>query len=108
MPPLEAGGYLVELLFEIGPVKPAGMAGVTAIDESDVAAWQRNQGLELTAWEARTLRLLSREYAAMLATAVDIHCPPPWVPEKLISDEKREKIAEAMSNWADRVNGSRK
>lgn len=108
LPPLTYGAYLIQILFEIGPVKPAGMGGTVAIDEHDLYAWQYNQGVDLTAWEARTIRNLSREYSYMLSQASDAACPPPWVPEEFINSEKRKKIADAMANWADKLNQQKK
>ena len=107
MPPIKAGGYLLEVLFEVGPTKPAGMAGQVGIDEIDLMAWQTNQGIGLTGWEARTIRLLSREYASMLVEASDPQCPPPWVATVAITEDQRDKISDAMSAWADRLNAQR-
>lgn len=106
MPPLEAGEYLIELLFEIGPVKHTGM-GAVGIDEADIMAWQLNQDLRLQPWEARTLRVLSREYASMLVDASSPSCPPPFVPKADLSVEQRENIADAMSSWADKFNSAK-
>jgi hypothetical protein len=44
----------------------------------------------------------------MLAEASDPACPAPYVPEKYINEEKRKKIADAMNNWADKLNQQRK
>lgn len=108
LPPLAFGLHLIEILFEIGPVKPAGMGGTLAIDEQDVYAWQCNQDIALSAWEARTLRRLSREYSYMLTQASEPSCPAPYVPEEYINAERRKKIADAMSGWADKLNEQRK
>lgn len=104
MPPLGAGAYLIEILFEIGPAKPSGFGGSSAIDEVDLASWMANQNVKLTPWEAKAIRQLSREYAAMLADAVEPNTPPPWVNPNLITQEHRQKIANAMSDWADAIN----
>lgn len=104
MPKLECGWHLIELLFEIGPTKPAGMGGQIGIDEADLFAWQANQGIALSSWEAKTIRQLSREYAAMLVEGASPNCPAPYVSSGEISEEQREKIADAMSNWADKLN----
>lgn len=84
------------------------MGNAVPVDEQDVYAWQCNQGIELTAWESRTIRMLSREYSHMLSIASDPSCPPPYVPEEYINAEKRKKIADAMSGWADKLNQQRK
>lgn len=108
LPPVPAGGYLIDILFEIGPVKPTGMGGTVPMGEPDLHAWQCNQGVELTAWEARTLRVMAREYSAMLTEASEPTCPPPYVAADFINSDKRKKIAEAMSKWADGLNQQKK
>lgn len=107
MPPVEAGGYLLEILFEVGPTKPAGMAGQVGIDEIDLLAWQTNQDIRLTGWEARTIRLMSREYAAMLVEASDPNCPAPWAAKVAITEDQKDRISDAMSAWADNLNAQR-
>jgi hypothetical protein len=104
MPPVLGGAYLIEILFEVGPAKPVGMGGNAAIDEVDLAAWMSNQGVTLTPWEAKTVRQLSREYAAMLSQAVEPNTPPPWVDPAIMTPERREKISKAMSDWANLIN----
>jgi ribosome recycling factor len=104
MPPLGGGAYLIEILFEVGPSKPTGMGGSAPIDDVDLAAWMANQNVRLKPWEAQTIRKISREYAAMLSEAVEPNTPPPWVDPDLLNQERREKIAKAMSNWADNIN----
>lgn len=107
LPPIDAGLHILEALFEIGPCKPAGMGGSVAIDDLDILAWQANQQLSLTPWEARTVRVLSHEYAAMLSRAGDAKCPPPYLPADLLDNARRRKISEAMSSWADKLNAQR-
>lgn len=85
-----------------------GMGGAVSIDEQDLYAWQVNQGIALNPWENRVIRRLSREYAYMLGQASEPNCPPPYAPPDLISQEQREKISNAMSNWADKLNQQRK
>lgn len=104
MPPLGGGAYLIEILFEVGPSKTSGMGGHSAIDDVDLAAWMANQNVRLTPWEAKAIRQISREYAAMLSEAVEPNTPPPWVDPNIMTEERREKIAKAMSDWANRIN----
>lgn len=108
MPPLEGGHYLLNILMEIGPTKIVGMGSAFGIDEIDIAAWQANSGLRLSAWEAQTVRRLSQEYAAQIASGKEASAPPPYVaPASALSDEQRAKIAAAMASWADKVNGQK-
>jgi hypothetical protein len=104
MPQLIGGAYLVEILFEVGPAKPLGMGGSVAIDEIDLAAWMSNQNVRLTPWEAQAVKHLSREYAGMLSASAEPNTPAPWSDNKMLTEEMREKISNAMSNWSNRIN----
>jgi hypothetical protein len=98
------GAYLIEILYEVGPAKPIGMGGNVAIDEIDLAAWMSNQCVTLTPWEAKTIRRLSQEYAAMLSVASEPDTPAPWLDPEILTAERRDKISKAMSDWANRIN----
>ena len=104
MPQIEAGAHLLEILFEVGPSKSSGMGQQIGIDEIDLVAWQYNQGVSLSPWEAKAVRTLSKEYAYMLGQASDVNCPPPWVDPNILSEQRRQKISDAMSSWADKIN----
>lgn len=100
MPPLAfEASYLIEILFEIGPTQPFGMGGQIGISELEMQAWQANRSLKLTAWEASTLRHLSREYAAMLGEAQNPNCPAPWTDV----DIDRDKVAQGFAAWAEQM-----
>lgn len=107
MPPIEAGAHLIEILFEVGPAKASGMGQQVGIDEIDLIAWQYNQDIALTPWEAKAIRTLSKEYAYMLGQASEANCPPPWLDPAIMTDERRQKIADAMSSWADNINAGK-
>lgn len=108
MPPLSCGAYLINIVFEIGPAKPTGMGGMVAIDEIDIASWQSNRDLRLSAWEARMLRHLSQVYASSFIEYRDPKASAPYLPEpSQISQAHRERISKAMADWADKVNGKR-
>ena len=104
MPHVEAGAHLLEVLFEVGPAKSSGMGGQVGIDEIDLLAWQQNQGIDLSPWEAKTIRVLSKDYAYMLGQASEANCPPPWVDPSIMTEERRQKISNAMLSWADKIN----
>lgn len=76
MPPCEAF-YIVSYLFEIGPGMSGGM-GEAPITHGEIESWQRNTGIELNAWEARTLKRLSIEYLNESHKATKPDCPAPW------------------------------
>ena len=107
MPPLNEGGYLLGILFEVGPVQPAGMGGAVAISDQDLRAWQHNQGLELSPWECSAIRSLSRDYASQLSDSSAANCPPPWVPQAILSAEQRDTVAKGFETWAERFNAQK-
>jgi len=49
--------HVVDYLFQIGPIGKNG-----AVTHTDIKDWQENTGVELDAWESRTIRQLSVEY----------------------------------------------
>ena len=77
MPRLAAGRYLIDYLYEFGPVMPAGM-GSGPVTFSEMEAWERKAGIELAPWEARLLRRLSGDYLAESHRATKPNCPPPF------------------------------
>ena len=95
-------------MFDIGPAKPMPMSAPVAIDEMDILAWQLNRDTRLTAFETGTIRDLSRAYASQLVEASQPNCPPPYFPADVLDDERRRKISDAMSGFADKLNASRK
>ncbi len=86
MPECEAV-YIIGYLSEVGP-----MQGDGPITHGEIEAWQRNTGIDLDAWEARTLRTISAEYASWHYRATDPLEPSPWVPEEM-SEVNREAAA---------------
>ena len=107
LPPVHAGHYLMNVLFEVGPVKPMPMSSPVAIDEIDLLAYQINRDIALSGWEAQVIRELSREYAAMLSEASAANCPAPYFASETMNDERRRKIAQGMSDFANKLNASR-
>lgn len=89
-PRVERAEYLVNYLFEFGPVTPEGAFQVGAIREIEHVL-----GLEFDPWEKRLLLRLSREYqgAQFAAAKPDAPCPWPevewqWLRAKLIQAER--------------------
>lgn len=61
---IEAGGYLLEMLHEIGPIKAMPMGGVDAITWGDLYPYIRlTQGV-IDEWEARLLIDMAKAFAA--------------------------------------------
>jgi hypothetical protein len=77
MPDVECGQYLLDILYEIGPVSSNGF-GAAPVSELELLCWQLNRGVRLSPWECETVMRLSREYASMTHQARDPYCPPPF------------------------------
>jgi hypothetical protein len=104
-PPLPAGQYLIDLLFEIGPVDFSFESRPAPLCDIKLESWQRNQSVCLSSWDCMMLIKLSKDYASMLVQARSTSCPAPWVsPEVLLDEERSSNISSAMSDWADKVN----
>lgn len=103
MPPIEFGGHLVEILFDIGPATSTGF-GPAPISEAELAAWQFNRGIRLRPWECETIRRLSREYVRMMHLAEKQGMPPPYTPETVMSGEARKAVGEGLKSLAQKHN----
>lgn len=78
LPPLLAGEHVIGHLFDAGPVLHTGM-GPVPLSWSELATWQTVTGIELTPWEAQTVRRLSAEYVTTQQAAEDPGMPPPYM-----------------------------
>lgn len=80
MPPIdEACAYMVGYLFEAGPEMP-GAAGSVPLTHSEIEAWARVTGRDITPWEASTMRRLSVAYVVGRYEADELDAPAPWMP----------------------------
>lgn len=78
LPPVPAeAAHLLDCLLEVGLASANGLADAP-IGWSEISAWQAQAGIELSPWEARTLRRLSQAYVAERAAAADPMRPAPW------------------------------
>lgn len=76
MPPVSAA-YLLDYLWEVGPVLSSG--GYSApITHEELRAWHANTGITLQPWEFRFMRLLSVDYLAEWHAAEKPERPAPW------------------------------
>ncbi len=93
LPPLSCG-YLAAVFFADGPALSSGM-GQFPLTHLELEAMQRNTGIELDAWEARTLRRLSSEWLAE-SHAAEAHDRP--APYAEMSDERRHDLAKHIKS----------
>ena len=93
MPPIDLP-YMIEWLNELGCVA-SGMNGVIPIDNREIESWINLNGVEITHWEARMLRELSKTYCAQYNRSKDLECEEPFATEvDLVSvrDTAEQKI----------------
>jgi len=84
--------HLVHYLFEAGPVEVGGF-GEAPLSFGELAQWSALSCTPLTPWEARTLRVLSREYLQERQQAKDPVRPAPYAD---VSEENRERVAQRL------------
>lgn len=65
--------YLYEYLLEIGPTE-----GNAKLSSREILAWMQCTGVELSAWEFRTVRALSGEFLAESERSFDPNAIAPW------------------------------
>lgn len=70
--------------------------GHVPLTHSEIKAWQDNSGIELTWWEAKTLRRLSAEYLTESQAAMAPDCPAPWL--SVIAETTREDVSKKVQN----------
>lgn len=68
-----AAPYLLDYLFELG-ICPGG----EPLTHGEIKSWQDNTGIELDAFEARTIKRLSTAYTEEHAQANDIESETAW------------------------------
>lgn len=81
--------------------------GESALGYLEMAAWQAISGIELMPWEARLLRRLSGEYAAMRHKAEEQSCPPPYNGPVDDLAAMRARVAKQVDSAFSRLKGKR-
>lgn len=97
--------HVIDWFREIGPTT-AGPMGEAAITWEEMVAWERVTGIELSAWEARTIRRLSQAFIAQRHDAERPDCTPPYsgVSDQIevVRDRVTSQFAAMFSALADR------
>lgn len=75
---------------EAGPVEAGGM-GPAPLSWREISAWAERTFQRPSAWEARTLRRLSREYLSEIHAAEDQHRAAPWSPAPTEADRNTQE-----------------
>lgn len=99
LPALDPGpaAYLLDYFFELGPMHFSPM-GEVPIGFEQIDAWQRVTGLELSPWEAFTLRKLSLAYGNEKSAGVSPVAAAPGGVFESSEDtvERRERVSRGL------------
>jgi hypothetical protein len=90
MPEVEGHHQMLNYLWDCGPFMSGGM-GEQPLSHSEIWCWQDNSGIELNAWQARTLRRLSAEYLAQCQASSKPDCPSP-IEMTQMTDLDRQRV----------------
>ena len=88
-PEVDAGEYIVDWLFEVGPM----IAG-DPVTFQEIKAWRDLSGRVLDGWEATTLRRLSIAYTAEYHQASDPRTPAPG---KTVAPKSAKQVSEGLA-----------
>lgn len=108
-PQLCGEAYLLDILFDAGPVQPLGM-GSAPLDYAEIEAWQRTHGVQLTPWEAGMLRRLSRAYLDTLHASTHPAAAAPGSVEEAPedADERRKRVSDGLAQQLRMLRDTRK
>ncbi|MDR2325497.1 MAG: hypothetical protein LBE51_08880 [Acidovorax sp.] len=97
LPDAGPAGYLLRVLFDVGPLQSGGM-GAAPLDYVQLQAWQQCHGTRLSPWEAEQLRWLSCEYFRELQRGEDPNAAAPGsldeTPEQ--QQDRRERVNKGL------------
>lgn len=97
-PPLWDEAYLLDILFDAGPVQPGAM-GAEPIGYVEINAWQSAHCVQLTPWECGVLRRLSIAYCDSLHASTNPAAAAPGSVEETPEDaeERRKRVSDGLA-----------
>lgn len=87
MPEIESHQYLIDWLFDAGPLMLSSM-GNSPLTSQELFAWGKD--IDITPWEVATIKTLSIDYAVTLQNATEKSMPAPYkgeVDEKYVKQD---------------------
>ena len=96
MPEVVGGDWLIDHLWDAGPVIMNGM-GSGPLTHNEILCWQMNTGIRLGAWEARTLRRLSQEYLDQCQESRSPSCPSP-IAARVMTEDARQRVSDQVQS----------
>lgn len=107
-PQVDHGQYLLDVLFDVGPVRGEG-----PLYEEHLEPWERRRGVELHPWEADMVLDLSRAYLTEMHAAREWNALPCWPPAVKMWKYVRDQLngagmKKALQDPAKEKHGNRK
>lgn len=100
MPPVSYGRWIIESLFEMGPViRTSG--GIDPVPHAEIRAWSDGSGARITEWEHTTMRKMCEAYARQCAVADQPDAEAPWSSEPVERKSYSEQVAESFRGHRD-------
>ncbi len=94
-----SASYILEYLFELGIT-----IGEHALTHGEIRAWMDNTGIDLSSWEAQTLKKLSEAYLSMSYESRKPDAETPWTEAPYYMTAKWRKamrIKQSLRNAAE-------
>ena len=103
-PHIEVGEYLIDYLFELGPVMYTG-EGIAPVNFGEIESWALLTGTPVSPFDAKALRFLSASFVRQANAAKDPKCPSPWeptMPDREVISDGVEEMFKALQKRQER------
>lgn len=94
LPYVDGGEYLISMLSEIGEANVRS-GHLSQLDWQDIESWINVTGLDISIWEAETMRHLSGVYVNQYYASNDENCVAPVLPQPV----NREIVEKQMKSF---------
>ena len=91
MPLVNGHQYIIEWLFDVGPTMMSSM-GNSPLTFEEIYAWGKD--IDISHWEASTIRKLSIDYLSMLHHGSEPDCPVPYA--ETPSEDKLQQVSNGL------------
>lgn len=101
MPPVDEAVYLVGYWQQLGLVAAGGFGPVT-LSALEIKAWSDMAGVDLSIWEFKMLREMSRAYLVQFRESEEPECPAPYghVHDQFDRDKLAKRIKSVFMNMS--------
>lgn len=94
--------HIISMMSELGLASSKG-GNISQIDWGDIESWRNVTGIDISPWEAETMRHLSGVYVTQYYSSLDNGCVAPVLPQP----RNRDIVAEQFKNLFAMLRGSR-